>query len=311
MESGIIVEPLVSVVIPTYKRAEEVLGRAITSVLNQTYNNVEVLVVDDNLPDSDDRQRVSNMMERSPFNDSRVTYIKNKQNLGGSLTRNVGIEEARGDYITFLDDDDIYLPQKIENQVRFMLNEGVDLSFTDLKLHNPNDQLIDYRDYDSIEEFSNAYLLNYHLKRHITGTPTFMFKRTSLLEIGGFPQAKVGQEFRLMLRAIENNLSIKYLKDSQVVAYVYKGEKISNGANKLNGELELYKLKQSYFHRFTWREKRFISFRHHVVMSVAGLRSSMPKIFIGHALKAVFTSPLDLVKEGTHHVKKLYTQRQS
>lgn len=305
------VKPLVSVIIPTYKRSEQILGRAIQSILDQTYDNVEIIVVDDNPPETDYRIKVSNLLKSSPFNDSRIIYVMNEQNLGGSLTRNKGINKAKGDYITFLDDDDVYLPQKIENQVKYMLKEGVDLSFTNLKLHNPNDQLIDYREYTSIKEFSNSYLLRFHLKRHITGTPTFMFERINLINIGGFPKAKVGQEFMLMLRAIENNLTIGYLEDNQVVAYVYKGEKISNGENKLNGELELYKLKQRYFDHFSWREKRFITFRHHIVMAVAGLRSNMLNTFIRHGLKAVISSPFDFVKEGAYHVTKLYKQKQS
>ena len=133
----------VSVIIPTYKRSH-FLQRAIDSVLNQTYKNLEIIVVDDNEPNSDFRKKTEMKMQKYADN-TKVVYIKNNKNLGGALARNEGIFNATGDYITFLDDDDIYLPQKIEVQLGYMLKNDWDLSFSDVRIHNNNDILIDYR----------------------------------------------------------------------------------------------------------------------------------------------------------------------
>lgn len=293
----------VSVIIPTYKRSE-FLHRAIDSVLNQTYSNIEVVVVDDNDPNSKYRLETEEKMKKYSKN-TNVIYIKNNKNLGGALARNEGIFKASGDYITFLDDDDIYLPEKIERQLKFMLENGFDMTFTDLKLYNTKGELIDYREYKEIEDFSNENLLKYHIMRHITGTPTFMYKKEKLFNMGGFNDSKVGQEFYLMLKTIENNLFIGYLINSDVVAYVHDGERISKGANKLNGERALFEFKKKYFNRFNLREKMFIRFRHHAVMAVTGYRSKMFFLFLGHSFLAVLSSPIDIIIEPVKHIKKI------
>lgn len=108
-------EPLVSVIIPTYKR-DEILSRAINSVLNQTYSNIEIIVVDDNDPNTDFRHNTELLMKRYE-NNHQVKYIKHDKNKNGSAARNTGIKWSNGVYIAFLDDDDEFLPDKIEKQV--------------------------------------------------------------------------------------------------------------------------------------------------------------------------------------------------
>ena len=109
------VKGLVSVIIPTYKRSDK-LERAIYSILNQTYNNIEVLLVNDNISDDD---YTKNIVERSRKfeRDSRFRLILQEQHINGAVARNVGIKAARGEYIAFLDDDDWWEPNKIEKQV--------------------------------------------------------------------------------------------------------------------------------------------------------------------------------------------------
>ena len=101
----------VSIIIPTYKRSD-LLERAIKSVINQTYKNIEIIVVDDNVNNSKEHLQNLKIIEKYP----QIIYIKNKKNLGGGLTRNVGIKASTGEYIAFLDDDDEFYPTKIEKQ---------------------------------------------------------------------------------------------------------------------------------------------------------------------------------------------------
>lgn len=102
----------ISVIIPTYNRANTV-GRAIQSVLSQTYQDFEIIVIDDGSTDNTEE------VIRS-FHDSRIRYIRHKKNRGGSAARNTGIHAARGEYIAFLDSDDEWLPQKLEKQINVM-----------------------------------------------------------------------------------------------------------------------------------------------------------------------------------------------
>src|SRR5690625_2563800 len=98
--------PLVSVIIPTYKRPH-MLARAIESVLNQTYINIEIIIVDDNSIESSYRKETIEFMRRySEYNN--ILYVKHKENKGGSVARNTGIAIAKGKFVTFLDDDDEY-----------------------------------------------------------------------------------------------------------------------------------------------------------------------------------------------------------
>lgn len=110
----------VSVIIPTYKRAD-LLQRAINSVLNQSYRNIEIVVVDDNSPNSEWRNITEDYMNKYK-NEPRVTYVKHSENCNGAVARNTGIKVAKGEIITFLDDDDIYYKDKILKQVNYLVN---------------------------------------------------------------------------------------------------------------------------------------------------------------------------------------------
>ncbi len=115
---------VVSVIIPTYKRAEK-LSRAIESVLNQTFHNLEIIVVDDNSNDDAFRKSTEIIMQKFS-NNPKVIYLKHSINKNGSAARNTGIKYSTGMYVAFLDDDDYFLPTKIEKQVT-LLEGNLDL----------------------------------------------------------------------------------------------------------------------------------------------------------------------------------------
>lgn len=111
--------PTVSVIIPTYNRAH-LIGASIQSVLNQTYQDFELIVVDDGSTDNTEAVVKS-------FKDPRIHYIRHKENRGGSAARNTGIKSARGEYIAFLDSDDEWFPTKMEKQMEIFDNGPKDL----------------------------------------------------------------------------------------------------------------------------------------------------------------------------------------
>jgi len=106
--------PKVSVVIPTYNRAE-LLRSAIISVLNQTFQDFEIVVVDD--ASKDNTAEVI-----SSFNDKRIKYIRHETNKGEAGARNTGVMNSEGEYIAFLDDDDEWLPEKLKKQIELFEN---------------------------------------------------------------------------------------------------------------------------------------------------------------------------------------------
>lgn len=289
--------PIVSVIIPTYKRTYEYLTRAVNSVLNQTYENFEVIVIDDSPDTYEFRNEIIEKMQDLAAKEPRVKYLINEKNLGGSLARNRGIDIACGKYITFLDDDDEYLPEKLEHQVKFMEEQNCDLSFENMVMYNTDGAVVDVREYKDLEKFDNNTLLEYHLMKHLTGTPTFMFKTEELKRIGGFENAKMGQEFYLMLKSIENGLAIRYYPICDVRIYKHKDGGISQGRNKINGEMALYEFKKKYFDRLSKSQCAFINFRHYAVMVVAYLRNKMFFKAAWAAIRAFFSSPKDFFEQ--------------
>ena len=115
----------VSIIIPTFNR-EKFITRSIKSVLNQTYKNIEVIVVDDGSKDK-------TFLVMKKIKDKRIKYIKLNRNTGGSNARNIGIKNALGKYIAFQDSDDQFYPDKIEKQLRNIINKKSDLDFCKIR----------------------------------------------------------------------------------------------------------------------------------------------------------------------------------
>lgn len=137
--------PLVSIVIATYKRSR-LVPRAIESVRNQTYRNLEILVVDDGSPDN------TRLVVES-IQDNRIRYIRHEKNKGLPAARNTGIRVAQGEYIAFLDDDDEWREHKLERQLQAIKHYdavvcGALINGRPRSVHNhQNVTLDDLRDY--------------------------------------------------------------------------------------------------------------------------------------------------------------------
>ena len=117
--SHAMVSPSISVVIPTYNRAH-CLSRAIRSVLNQSYKDFEVIVVDDCSTDE------TESVVRN-FKDDRIIYVRQGQRLGAACARNEGIRKARGEFIAFQDSDDEWLPEKLHRQMDIFRKRGAEV----------------------------------------------------------------------------------------------------------------------------------------------------------------------------------------
>lgn len=117
---------LVSIVMPSYNSAKYVKD-SIESVLNQTYTNWELLIVDDCSKD----QTVEIIKS---FKDERIRLFQNPTNSGAAISRNRALREAKGKWIAFLDSDDIWLPNKLEGQLKFMIDNNYSFTYTDYRI---------------------------------------------------------------------------------------------------------------------------------------------------------------------------------
>lgn len=113
---------LVSVIMPSYNTAK-FIDKSISSVLNQTYQNFEIIIVDDCSTDNTDEVVAS-------IKDERIKYIKNEKNSGAAVSRNKALKEAKGRWIAFLDSDDLWEAEKLEKQINFMKENGYHFSYT-------------------------------------------------------------------------------------------------------------------------------------------------------------------------------------
>lgn len=114
---------LVSIITPTYN-CGKFISETIESVLSQTYQNWELIISDDCSTDNT-KEIIKPYLER----DSRIKYICNEHNSGAAITRNAAIRKATGKWIAFLDSDDLWLPEKLEHQLQFMVTNGYDFSY--------------------------------------------------------------------------------------------------------------------------------------------------------------------------------------
>ena len=115
---------MISVIIPAYNN-DRYLSEAVTSVLRQSYQNFEIFIIDDKSTDN-----TLSCARAFAEQDYRVRVIANHKNLGVAQSRNIGIEAADGDYIAFLDSDDIWMPDKLERQIAEMEINCLDLCYT-------------------------------------------------------------------------------------------------------------------------------------------------------------------------------------
>ncbi len=182
--------PKVSVIMPTYNRPD-LLKKAIGSVLNQTYQDFELIVVDD-CPEKPAEDIIR------AFNNEKIVYIKQDRNRGGAAARNLGIKNAKGEFIAFLDDDDEWLPEKLQVQMEKFEKTSKDIGFCFSAVKNI---------YDNQERISFVPdgIADYHklAMRRLKGflTVTLIIKKQVFGEIGYFDENFPShQEPDLMIR---------------------------------------------------------------------------------------------------------------
>lgn len=146
MNSSLINNPLVSIVMPVYN-GEKFLKEAITSILNQTYSNFEFIIINDGSIDNSEEIILS-------FTDSRIVYVKNPENYKLIKTLNIGFSMAKGKYIARMDADDVSHPERLHKQVQFLdVNEYYGLIGTGVNLLNGEikTQMLYHTDHESLK----------------------------------------------------------------------------------------------------------------------------------------------------------------
>lgn len=132
---------LVSVIIPVFN-SEKFIVEAIKSVLAQTYQNFEIILVDDCSTDNS-----VSLIEILRKNEPRIHLFKNKVNSGAAISRNRALNEANGQYVAFLDSDDSWYPNKLSQQINLMINKNAFLIFGSIEMVNEYGELVSRKKY--------------------------------------------------------------------------------------------------------------------------------------------------------------------
>ncbi len=228
---------IVSVVIPTHNR-ENLLPRAIESVLAQTYKNIELIVVDDASQDNT-QQLVNEYMKKH----NNIKYIKHEKAMGGNVARNAGIRAASGIFIAGLDDDDAFHPSRIELLIK---NYSDDYS-----LITSDDTMVNDNRRESTTKKPKIITLDRMLYENTVGNQVLV-KKDRILSLGGFDEdLSASQDYDMWLRVIEKYGNALVVK--QGLQYIYISNSIkrisSVGNKKFSGYFNFYKKHKQLFGR--------------------------------------------------------------
>ncbi len=218
-------EPLVSVVMPTYNHAQ-FIGQSIKSVLRQSYENIELIIIDNY--SEDNTEEIVNS-----FFDNRIRFIKfsNKGIIASS--RNLGMKVAQGQYIAFIDSDDLWIKDKLENQISvFESNSDFGLCYTKAQVIN------EYGELKNIYPFKghSGYIFKKLLRRNFISLSTVMIKKEVWDAVGGFDEAPelVSAEDRELWLRISFVFKCKYI--NKVLGYYRVHAKNISRTQKKNPE---------------------------------------------------------------------------
>ena len=220
------VDGLVSIIMPSWNTGNYI-AESIESVLNQTYKNWELLIVDDCSTDNTDSVVAS-------FDDKRIRYFKNKKNSGAALTRNRAIRKANGEWIAFLDSDDLWSPEKLEKQLKFMNDNGYVFSYHDfVKIDEKSKPLNVYVSGPDIVTKRKMYNYGY------PGCLTFMYsaKAMGLIQI---KDIKKNNDYAILLKLCKK--ANCYRMNENLAQYRIRTKSISHDklSKKLKSHYDLF-----------------------------------------------------------------------
>lgn len=189
--------PLISIVIPTYKRPDKLIN-AILSVKKQSFEDWIIIIVDDNCPSSEERKATEKVMKKHS-EDNQVVYLKHNKNLGACTARNTGISNAKSKYIAFLDDDDIWREDKLEKQIKALREFGADFCYSDMNLIY-NNKIKYFKSNSSKDLYKSLLLQGFGIC-----TSALIISMESIKSIGGFDKELPSmQDYDLLLRLSKN-----------------------------------------------------------------------------------------------------------
>ena len=272
--------PAVSVIIPTYNRAH-LVARAIRSVLNQSFQDFEIIVVDDGSTDNTEE------IVRG-FNDSRIRYIRHARNRRAAAAWNTGTKAAQGELIAFQDSDDEWLPEKLEKQMKVFESASSKVGVVYTGLWRVQDGKKTYIPSSKIPQ-KEGDIHDTLLKGNFVGTPSAVIKKECFEKAGMFyEQLPRLIDWELFIR-ISKSYEFKYVDEPLVISY-FTPESLSADQDALIKALKL--ILERHFQDFR-RNRRYLASYQYSLGNLLCQRGGLDQ-GRGYLLKAMKSYPLNI-----------------
>lgn len=283
---------LVSIITPVYN-GQDFLDRSIKSVLAQTYENWELLLIDDGSSDN------SVQIIKYYLEDNRIKLLRNESNSGIPTTRNKGIENSTGEFIALLDQDDEWLPHKLEKQVNKFLeiDDSFGLIYSNVEVRTDQGILADQK--KEIEpEASIQSNLELMLSRNLITSPTAMVKRKALEEVGLFDESIRwgGDDYDLWIR-IAHKFKFDYIDEVLCIRHEHQQ---NYSADKKRMMLKTIDLGEKYVKQFGLEPSlsRKLKSNHYYRYGIESLKKLRVLSGLSYVIKSLFISKQGFIELG-------------
>jgi glycosyltransferase involved in cell wall biosynthesis len=218
---------LISIITPNYN-CEHYIGQAIESVLAQTCVNWEMLIIDDCSTDGSYEKALEYAVK-----DSRIKLYRMEKNGGAARARNKAIELSKGEYLAFLDSDDLWFPDKLEKQLQFMIENDCDFSFTEYEHIDENNNILDKK-----SRVIKTLDYNKMLLHNFIGCLTVVYKQDLNNKIYG-PIVKVNNDYALFLQILKKSKNAKGIDECLAQYRIRQGSISKNSVRKIKSMIEI------------------------------------------------------------------------
>lgn len=197
-------EKLISVIMSTYNETSEELEKSISSILNQSYKNIEVIIIDDN----PNNEKIKNFLK--DLADNRIHVIYNDENIGLVASLNKALRYTNGEYIARMDADDIAIETRLEREICYLINNNLDLVGTFVTLIDEKDTII-----KPVMRFpTNENEIRKFIKwGNCLAHPTWLAKKEVFKELNGYRKATHCEDYDFILRALKKGYKIANLPE--------------------------------------------------------------------------------------------------
>ena len=218
---------MVSVIMPTYGREYQMVLRALESIKKQTYTDWEVYVVDDNKENNPYSEGIKEALQKE--NTEKIHYVRMEKNSGACAARNKGIEVSKGEYLAFLDDDDEWLPTKLEKQMKVMEDTKAGFVYCAIQILEEKTGKVT----NSNTLFQDGMVYTRLLRDNfIGGTVEILLRRECLKKSGGFREdMPAAQDYELWLR-LSKYYEVAYVPEPLVLVHMHEGDSITRSLDR-------------------------------------------------------------------------------